>query len=88
MQDQSIDPPWLEHLLDALAERTARRVVASLEQSREATRALRTAEAAKLLALSPTETRRHLKSGRLRSVRVGRIRLIPMSAIDEFLRDR
>jgi excisionase family DNA binding protein len=46
---------------------------------------VRPAEAAKLLGVCRDTVYVLLRSGRLRSIRVGRARLIPLSAIDEFL---
>lgn len=43
-------------------------------------------EAAKLLGIGVTNTYRLAKTGELRSIKVGRKLLIPLSAIDEFLK--
>jgi excisionase family DNA binding protein len=85
MTDEGLGP--LEALIERLADRVADRLAARLELApqRGGPNAVRTEEAARLLQLSPTEVRRHLKSGALRSVRVGRVRLIPRAALDEFL---
>ncbi|MBL8565882.1 MAG: helix-turn-helix domain-containing protein [Hyphomicrobiaceae bacterium] len=48
--------------------------------------ALRPGPAAKALGVSPRKLAKMLKSGELRSVKVGWVRLIPMDAIDELLK--
>lgn len=45
-------------------------------------------EAATVLGVSRTSVYQELQAGRLRSVKVGRRRLIPSSAIAEFIGDR
>jgi excisionase family DNA binding protein len=44
------------------------------------------AEAAKLLSVSPNTVRRHAKDGRLRTIRLGRRRVVPFDALRELLR--
>lgn len=85
------DPSSLEGLFDVLAERVAERVLARLAE-RDAERtpsipsnALRMDEAGRRLGLSEREVQRQVLKGTLRSVKVGRVRLIPLSALDEFL---
>lgn len=46
---------------------------------------VRPAEAAQLLGVGRDTVYVLLRSGRLRSIKAGRARLIPLSAIDEFL---
>lgn len=46
------------------------------------------AEAAKLLSVSPNTVRRHAKSGRLRTVRLGRRRVVPFDALRDLIRAR
>lgn len=48
--------------------------------------ALRPKEAAKSLGVSPRKLAKMLKSGELRSVKLGWVRLIPVDAIDDVLR--
>jgi len=48
-------------------------------------RSVRPAEAAALLGVCRDTVYVLMRSGRLRSVKAGRARLIPLSAIDEFL---
>ena len=48
-------------------------------------RAFRTAEVAELLSISEREVRELVMSGALDSIRLGRIRLVPLSAVDAFL---
>ncbi|GAA3724053.1 excisionase family DNA binding protein [Spinactinospora alkalitolerans] len=48
-------------------------------------RLYRIEEAAQLLGMGRTKTFAELKEGRLRSVRIGRVRLIPAEYIDEFV---
>jgi excisionase family DNA binding protein len=44
------------------------------------------AEAAKLLSVSPNTVRRHAKSGILKTVRLGRRRVVPFDALRDLLR--
>jgi excisionase family DNA binding protein len=83
----------LEAFVDVLAHRVADEVLARLAE-REAlhapaktstTNALRMDEAGRRLGLSEREVQRQVLKGTLRSVKVGRVRLIPLSALDEFL---
>jgi excisionase family DNA binding protein len=88
------DPPPpnpLDCFVDVLAERVAERVLAHLAE-RDAQRAsalgynaLRMDEAGRRLGLSEREVQRQVLKGTLRSVKVGRVRLIPRSALDDFL---
>jgi excisionase family DNA binding protein len=48
-------------------------------------KSVRPAEAAQLLGVCRDTVYVLMRSGRLRSVKAGRVRLIPMSAIEEFL---
>jgi excisionase family DNA binding protein len=43
-------------------------------------------EAAKLLSVSPNTVRRHAKDGRLRTVRLGRRRVVPFDALKDLIR--
>lgn len=77
--------------MDVLAQRVADQVVARLAErdaQRSAaleTNALRMDEAGRRLGLSEREVQRQVLKGTLRSVKVGRVRLIPRSALDDFL---
>jgi excisionase family DNA binding protein len=81
-------------LLDRLADQLADRLLARIDVRLDARAsvghpdAYRPAEVAEVLRLSRREIGRHLASGRLRSVRVGRLRLIPRSAVADFLAER
>ena len=81
----------LEAFVDVLAQRVADEVLARLDdrQSRQpaiaASNALRMDEAGRRLGLSAREVQRLVLKGTLRSVKVGRVRLIPLSALDDFL---
>jgi excisionase family DNA binding protein len=44
------------------------------------------AEAAKLLSVSPNTVRRHAKNGILRTVRLGRRRVVPFDALRDLIR--
>jgi excisionase family DNA binding protein len=46
------------------------------------------AEAAKLLSVSPNTVRRHAKDGRLRTIRLGRRRVVPFDALRDLIRAR
>jgi excisionase family DNA binding protein len=48
-------------------------------------RAYRTPEAAELLSISDSELRLLISQGQIDSIRVGRVRLVPASAIDAFI---
>jgi excisionase family DNA binding protein len=50
--------------------------------------ALRPKEAAQSLGVSPRKLAKMLKSGELRSVKLGWVRLIPVDAIEDVLRGR
>lgn len=83
-------PHPLDAFVDVLAQRVADEVLARLadREVRETTpsaSALRMDEAADRLGLSEREVQRQVLKGTLRSVKVGRVRLIPLSALDEFL---
>jgi excisionase family DNA binding protein len=52
---------------------------------RFAKRAYRTPEAAELLSISDSELRVLIAQGQIDSIRVGRVRLVPASAIDAFI---
>jgi excisionase family DNA binding protein len=92
----SVDPPSaasspLEAFVDVLAQRVADQVLARLAE-RDARRsaapdasALRMDEAGRRLGLSEREVQRQVLKGTLKSVKVGRVRLIPLSALDQFL---
>jgi len=84
-------PGPLEAFVDVLAQRVADEVLARLDE-RDAlqavatpSNALRMDEAGRRLGLSEREVQRQVLKGTLRSVKVGRVRLIPLSALDEFL---
>ena len=47
--------------------------------------AYRTPEAAELLSVSDSEVRALIAAGELDSIRVGRVRLVPASALEAFL---
>jgi excisionase family DNA binding protein len=81
-------------LLDDLAERIAERVIERVDQHL-ADRApavqpdaYRVDEAAQAVGLSERETKRLIASGELGSVKVGRARLVPRTAISAFLNAR
>jgi excisionase family DNA binding protein len=80
-------------LIDRLVDRLVDAVVARLDQRlRPATveqpAAYRTDDAAEQLGLSRREVQRLITSGELRSISVGRARLVPREAITEFLSRR
>jgi excisionase family DNA binding protein len=88
------DPPALnplEAFVDVLAQRVADVVLERLYERETArttapqSNALRMDEAGRRLGLSEREVQRQVLKGTLRSVKVGRVRLIPLSALDEFL---
>lgn len=91
----SAEASSLDALLDSLAERVAERVLEILDE-RQIVRsptngpqnALRMDEAGQRLGLSAREVQRQVLSGALHSVKVGRVRLIPLSALDQFLAER
>ena len=80
--------------MDVLAQRVADEVLARLAERDAAvvktpiSSALRMDEAGRRLGLSEREVQRQVLKGTLRSVKVGRVRLIPLSALDEFLAQR
>jgi len=73
--------------LEPLIERIVARLqqVASIEVPPPPKRAFRAAEVAELLSISEREVRDLVVAGEIDSIRVGRIRLIPASAIDAFI---
>ena len=81
----------LEAFVDVLAQRVADEVLArlaerdALQATSSTSNALRMDEAGRRLGLSEREVQRQVLKGTLRSVKVGRVRLIPLSALDEFL---
>jgi excisionase family DNA binding protein len=81
-------------LVDQLAETIARRVAARIDVLLSEARgmppqdAYRVDQAATKLGLSATEVKRRIRSGELASVKVGRARLVPQSAISDFLTSR
>jgi excisionase family DNA binding protein len=88
--DQSLGDQLLNHVVD--------QVVARLKPMLEsggnghlpppAKRAFRIPEVAELLSLSVREVERLVADGEIYSIRVGRVRLVPSSAIDQFLERR
>jgi excisionase family DNA binding protein len=54
-------------------------------EARPSKRAFRTPEVAELLSISDSEVRELIARGELDSITIGRIRLVPLSAIDEFI---
>lgn len=76
----------LEVFVDVLAQRVADEVLARLPVApASGSNALRMDEAGRRLGLSEREVQRQVLKGTLKSVKVGRVRLIPLSALDEFL---
>jgi len=81
----------LEAFVDVLAQRVADEVLArlaerdALQAAEHPSNALRMDEVGRRLGLSEREVQRQVLKGALRSVKVGRVRLIPLSALDEFL---
>jgi excisionase family DNA binding protein len=82
-------------LIDRLADRLVDAVLVKLDQRLghdlppgQQPDAYRTAEVATVLRLSRREVQRLTASGELRSVRVGRARLVPREAVAEFLARR
>jgi excisionase family DNA binding protein len=74
----------LEPLVDQVVARLkATGVVAG--ESEPPKRAFRAPEVASMLSISEGEVRELMANGELRSIRIGRIRLVPLSAIDAFL---
>ena len=77
--------------MDVLAQRVADEVLSrlaereALQTTSSTSNALRMDEAGRRLGLSEREVQRQVLKGTLRSVKVGRVRLIPLSALDEFL---
>lgn len=49
-------------------------------------RAFRTPEVAEMLSISDSEVRELVAAGEIDSIKVGRVRLVPLSAIDDFLK--
>ena len=76
--------------LEPLVDQVVARLRPLLEQAdgKPHKRAFRTAEVAELLSISEREVRALVTSGALDSIRLGRIRLVPLSAIDAFLERR
>jgi excisionase family DNA binding protein len=73
----------LEPLIDEVVARL--RLLLANSEARPHKRAFRTTEVAELLSISEREVRELVMSGDLDSIRLGRIRLVPLSAIDAFL---
>jgi excisionase family DNA binding protein len=73
----------LEPLVDQVVARL--RPLLTNSETRPAKRAFRTPEVAQLLSISDSEVRELVSRGELDSITIGRIRLVPLSAIDEFL---
>jgi excisionase family DNA binding protein len=77
--------------MDDIIEQVTGRVLARLAVSQPVVASqpqvdtLRLDEAADLIRLSERELRRRIASGELRSIKVGRARLIPRAALAEFL---
>jgi excisionase family DNA binding protein len=51
-------------------------------------RAFRTPEVAELLSISDSEVRELVARGEIHSIKVGRVRLVPSSAIDRFIEEK
>ncbi|HEY1292361.1 MAG TPA: helix-turn-helix domain-containing protein [Chloroflexota bacterium] len=77
----------IEQLADTIAERVLAKVDVYLASRSESVpqAAYRVEEAAQALGLSVSEVRRRVAAGELASRRVGRVPLIPRSAIEQFL---
>jgi excisionase family DNA binding protein len=73
----------LEPLVDQVVTRL--RPLLADGEARPSKRAFRTPEVAELLSISDSEVRELVARGELDSITIGRIRLVPLSAIDEFL---
>lgn len=73
--------------LEPLVERVVARLqqVANLEAPPPPKRAFRIPEVAELLSLSVREVEALVAEDAIRSIKVGRVRLIPAAAIDEFI---
>lgn len=72
-----------ESLLELIADRVAERLVAIQERDRK--RLFSTAEAAQYLALSGAQVYRLAVSGKIRSLREGRRRLIDRDELDRWI---
>lgn len=75
----------LEPLVDQVLQRLRPMLQQEATEARPAKRAYRTPEAAEALSLSVRETERLIATGELESIRVGRVRLVPASALDAFV---
>ena len=73
----------LEPLVDQVVARL--RPLLADSEARPSKRAFRTPEVAELLSISDSEVRELIARGELDSITIGRIRLVPLSAIDEFI---
>jgi excisionase family DNA binding protein len=73
----------VEPLVDQVVARL-RPLLAGAE-ARPSKRAFRTPEVAEMLSISDSEVRELVARGELASIHIGRIRLVPLSAIDDFL---
>lgn len=74
----------LEPLVDQVVARL-RALPVQNGESRLPKRAYRTPEAAEILSLSDSEVRALVAAGELDSIKVGRVRLVPASAIEAFI---
>jgi len=81
----SDDP--LDQLVDRIADRLIIRLKSVLARPEpgEPKRAFRTAEVAELLSISDSEVRELVSHGEIDSIKIGRVRLVPASAIDAFI---
>jgi excisionase family DNA binding protein len=83
-----VPPPQLAIDFEPLVDQVVARLRPLLNADGEARppkRAFRTPEVARLLSISDSEVRELVALGELESITIGRIRLVPLSAIDEFL---
>src|SRR5215469_13483851 len=75
----------LKSVTDEVLARLDEREALQVAEKTTPSNALRMDEAGRRLGLSEREVQRQVLKGTLRSVKVGRVRLIPLSALDEFL---
>jgi excisionase family DNA binding protein len=81
-----VDP--FDRLLDRLADKIAIRLRLDNkdQEARPPRRAFRMSEVGELISVSEREVYVLIKQGELHAIRVGRLVLVPSSAIDEFLK--
>ncbi len=75
----------LEPLVDQVVARLKASGSLGSGDGRPTKRAFRAPEVAELLSISEGEVRELMASGEIDSIHIGRIRLVPLSAIDAFL---